>query len=289
MAEVVDTNRNTTTFISKLKDVGVKTIVRYYNRDQTPKVIGQAEFNAILATGLKLMIVHQRGGRDPAEYSADTAVADCTHCREFGAKRGQPSGSAIYFGVDFDISRADLKARVIPYFTALKAEMARPTGQPQYRIGVYGSGMTCSTLLDAGLVDLCWLSQSTKFTGTPEFTASKRWNLLQLMPTTIAGLSVDPNIVGSVSPDYGQFGANGPMASAVAPAAATLASRVRVQARGGANLREGPGTRFPIKELLPFNTELSVVRTSGNWSLVDRANDGAIDGAVFTALLEPIA
>lgn len=288
MAEVVDTNRNTVAFIPKLKENGVNTIVRYYNRDMTPKVIGQAEFNAILASGLHLMIVHQRGGRDPAEYSAETAVADCNHCRDFGALRGQPDGSAIYFGVDFDIARADLQARVIPYFTALKAEMARQTGKPRYRIGVYGSGMTCSTLLDAGLVELTWLSQSTKFTGTPAFTASKRWNLLQLMPTTIGGLSVDPDIVGSVSPDFGQFDARGPVGR-VAATAAPLAKRVRVQARDGANLREGPGTRFAIRELLPFGTELSVVRTSGNWSLVDRAHDGAIDGAVFTALLEPIA
>lgn len=285
MAEVVDTNRNTTSFLPGLKDVGVKTIVRYYNRDATPKVIGQSEFNAILAAGMNLMIVHQRGGRDPAEYSAETGVLDCAHCRDFGGKRGQPDGSAIYFGVDFDISAQDLNQRVFPYFTALKGEMARATGKPHYRIGVYGSGQTCKALLDAGLVDFTWLSQSTKFTGTPAFTASKRWHLLQLMPTTIAKLSVDPNIIGSVSHDHGQFNAAGPIGQPKAKA--DILPRVRVQARGGANLREGPGTRFPIKELLPFHTELSVVRTDGNWSLVDRAHDGAIDGAVLSALLEP--
>src|SRR5215207_9134922 len=64
---VFDTNRDTTTHIDCLKANDATTIIRYYNRDGTPKVIKKREADAILAAGLSLMIVHQRGGRDPNE------------------------------------------------------------------------------------------------------------------------------------------------------------------------------------------------------------------------------
>ena len=65
------------------------------------------------------MIVHQRGGRDPNEYSPETGKADASHCRDYGGSViGQPSDSAIYFAVDYDISKPDINAHVIPFFEA---------------------------------------------------------------------------------------------------------------------------------------------------------------------------
>jgi len=92
---VFDTNRDTTTHIDCLKANDATTIIRYYNRDGTPKVIKKREADAILAAGLSLMIVHQRGGRDPNEYSPETGKADASHCRDYGGSViGQPSDSA---------------------------------------------------------------------------------------------------------------------------------------------------------------------------------------------------
>ncbi|HEX8666565.1 MAG TPA: glycoside hydrolase domain-containing protein [Beijerinckiaceae bacterium] len=288
MVAVIDTNRDTTAQIGCLKTSGVNTIIRYYNRDGTPKVIKRREADAILAAGLSLMIVHQRGGRDPDEYSPDTGKADASHCRDYGGTViGQPSGSAIYFAVDFDISKPDINAHVVPFFEAVNEEMSQSDGRPTYRIGVYGSGLTCKTLLDMDLVKLTWLSQSTGFRGTPEFNASRRWNLLQLLPQNVCGISVDPNIVNPDKPDFGQFGAGGRI-PAPAPGPDGVVRRFRVIARDGLRLRSGPGLEFDRLGLLPFGTVVTAVRREGEWTFVDLQGDGAVDGAVFSALLSPL-
>src|SRR4051812_43293265 len=128
------------------------------------------------------------------------------------------------------------------FFEAVNAEMSRSDGRPTYRIGVYGSGLTCKTLLDLGLVKLTWLSQSTGFRGTPEYNPSRRWNLLQLLPKPLCGISVDPNIVTPDKPDFGQFSAGG--VPAPAPDPNGVVRRFRAIARDGLRLRSGPGLEF---------------------------------------------
>lgn len=283
MEHVVDTNRNTTTKISCLKQSGIKAIIRYYNRDQTPKVIKRAEADAILASGLALCIVHQRGGRSTSEYGKQNGRLDAAHCRQYGERIGQPSGSGIYFGVDFDISAADLNSAVVPYFQAIRDEMAAGGDLPKYRVGAYGSGLTCKTLLDKGLVELTWLSQSRGFRGTTEFRASNRWNLLQLMPDTLCGIGVDPDIVNPAKPDFGQFSAGG-MVEAVHP----THQRFRVIARDGLRLRSGPGVEFGQVGSLAFGREVFEVRRQGEWSFVDVEGDGQVDGAAHNGFLEAI-
>lgn len=285
MQQAIDANVNLSAKLACLKQAGVTTAIRYYNRNMTPKVIKAAEFNAILAAGLNLCIVHQRGGRDPDEYGAQNGTLDAAHCRNYGKTLGQPAGSAIYFAVDFDISAADLQRKVVPYFQAIRTEMANGIALPAYRIGVYGSGMTCKTLLDAGLVDLTWLSQSRGFTGTAAFRQSNRWNLLQLMPEDLCGINIDPDIVNPAIPVFGQFNVHGPVGGA-APSPAR--PRFRVIARSGLKLRAGPGTNFEQIGSVAFGKEVFEISRADGWSLVDLEGDGAADGSVSSAFLEAV-
>lgn len=66
--------------------------------------------------------------------------------------------------------------------------------------------------------------------------------------------------------------------------------RYAVIARGGLNLRGGPGTNFGALELLPTGTELTVVGLDAgdpDWARVDLEDDGLLDGYVFAAFLQP--
>jgi hypothetical protein len=285
MEHVVDASVNVTKALSCFKANGINAVIRYYNRDMTRKVIRAEEFNAVLASGLSLCIVHQRGGRDPAEYGAKNGTLDAAHCRKYGHDLGQPAGSGIYFAVDFDISSADLNRFVVPYFEAVRAEMANGAALPSYRIGVYGSGLTCRTILDKGLADFTWLSQSRGFRETPQFRASNRWNMLQLMPDTLCGVGVDPDIVNPGVKDFGQFSAAGNGASGGTGHAGL--PRFRVIARDGLRLRSGPGVEFPQLRLLALGTLLTEIRRQGDWSFVDTNGDGPLDGAVHNGFLEP--
>jgi glycoside hydrolase-like protein/SH3 domain-containing protein len=284
MFPIIDASVNATTALPCLKTSGIGTIIRYYNRDMTRKVIKRPEVNAILAAGLSLCIVHQRGGRDPNEYGARNGRLDAEHCRTYGKEMGQPSGSAVYFAVDFDISRADLIRMVVPYFEAVRAVMAAAGDTPSFRVGAYGSGLTCSTLLDRGLADFTWLSQSRGFRGTPEFRASNRWSLVQMMPETLCGIGVDPDMANPAFPDFGQFGV-GRVGSPEGLAARSR--RFRVIARG-LRLRSGPGTNFDVVGSLAFGQVVSATERDGDWLLIDLQGDGGIDGAAHRDFLEPV-
>lgn len=285
MEHVIDASTNVSKAISCLKQSGIQAVIRYYNRNMTPKVIRAPEFNAILASGLSLCIVHQRGGRDPAEYGSKNGTLDAQHCRNYGKTLGQPEGSAVYFAVDFDISSADLSRMVVPYFQAVRAEMVNGSALPSYRVGVYGSGLTCRTILDKKLADFSWLSQSRGFRETPAFRASNRWNLLQLMPDTLCGVGVDPDIVNPAKPDFGQFGAAGVPQVGGGGSALT---RFRATARSGLRVRAGAGVSFDQVGSLPFGTQVFEVRREGEWSFVDLQGDGKVDGAVNNGFLEKV-
>jgi hypothetical protein len=86
---------------------------------------------------------------------------------------------------------------VLPYFAAIRTALT-----PGFRVGVYGSGVVCAAVLDAGLADHAWLACSMGWTGSRDFLVSRRWALRQHLPTKIAGVPCDPN---DASGEFGDF------------------------------------------------------------------------------------
>src|SRR5258708_39976390 len=73
---------------------------------------------------------------------------------------GQPTGSAIYFAVDFDARREALNA-VDQYFRGIAAGFAAAgQGRAQYKVGDYGSGTGCGGVKKAGVAQDSSLSNS---------------------------------------------------------------------------------------------------------------------------------
>ena len=60
----------------------------------------------------------------------------------------------------------------------------------------------------------------------------------------------------------------------------------RVIARHGLHMRGGPGTEFPALQLLPYGTQVNVLRREGQWALVDMLGDSAADGFLFSSFLD---
>jgi hypothetical protein len=112
---------------------------------------------------------------------------------------GQPFGSAIYFAVDYDPTQADIDGVISNYFTGVHAALyVANEGEPSYRVGVYGSGLCCGTLIDRGIATLSWLSQSTAFAGSRQYAEQKRYDLIQMLPARVPG---DGGMVISIDPD----------------------------------------------------------------------------------------
>jgi hypothetical protein len=116
-------------------------------------------------------------------------------------------GSAIYFAVDTDIGRHEIKTKTLPYFRGVAAGLKESClGGIPYRIGVYGSGETCAAVLDAGLAQYAWLANATGWAGFKTFESSGRWHLKQQLTQKLKGGSAyafDPNYVGARQ--IGQF------------------------------------------------------------------------------------
>lgn len=196
--KAIDASQNTFSSLSDLKAAGVTAIGRYYST-ATWKVITQREATAIRDAGLSIFVVWE-DGNEPDDFDADKGTFSAQHALQFADSIQQDPGSAIYFAVDFDIDEATVRSNAAPYFAAVKNAF-RSKGV-DFRIGVYGNGLICRLLLDEGLCDLAWLSQSTGHREHSVFYASGRWAIAQGPSGQIGTLGIDPD---EVKGDFGCF------------------------------------------------------------------------------------
>ena len=202
----LDTSQNSRNLIGCLKESRITAIGRYYTkRRNNSKILTADEARRLSEAGIKIWPVYQNRHREEIDFSAVKGKQEAEDALDYAKNViGQPAGSGIYFSADFDARQATFNSAIRPHFEAIAAAFAA-AGHP-YRIGVYGSGAVCKSLLDAGLVQLTWLSQSSGFRGTQAFKASRRWNILQALPVRNFcefDDDVDPD---TINPDNGDFG-----------------------------------------------------------------------------------
>jgi hypothetical protein len=204
--EAVDSSAPVTQgFLDRMKAIGISTIFRYYDhQDETlpGKTLRRGERDAIVMNGFKMGVVFQHRNNKFASFTALRGQQDAGRSLVLAAENSQPQGSAIYFGVDGPWSAPHELAAIMVYFREVNARMA----SSGYRVGVYGSGLVCNTLLANGLAELCWLAAPTSW---PDFSAwyqTRRWKLVQLPTTWCGGRSVDFNLANAAQAEYGQFG-----------------------------------------------------------------------------------
>lgn len=186
-----DTTLPMTRHAQALREQGVGFVMRYYSRNPD-KNLGADEARALAAAGLHLGAIWESKGDHAGFFSRAQGEQDGSKALEEARTVGQPSGSAIYFAVDYDPSQTDIDGPVADYFAGVAAAL-----EGGYRIGVYGSGLCCGSLLDRKAASCSWLSQSTGFAGSKAFAAEKRYDLIQTLehPIVLDGTTfkVDPD------------------------------------------------------------------------------------------------
>ena len=205
-ADAVDSSAPVTqSFLEQMKAVGVGTIIRYYDHEDETlpgKTLRRAERDTIVMNGLKIGVVFQHRNDRFASFTALRGSQDAERSLLLAAENSQPKGSAIYFGVDGPWRTSFQLDNIMTYFRAVNARMA----DSGYRVGVYGSGLVCSTLLANGLAELCWLAAPPTWPDFSAYYQTKRWKLAQLPTTQCGGRSVDFNLANGREAEYGQFG-----------------------------------------------------------------------------------
>lgn len=90
--------------MTALHDLGVQTIIRYYDHvaETLPcKTLVPEETSAVLQAGFSLLAVFQHNNDNPMTFvTPGRGTLDAQRAIELALANGQPTGSAIYFGVD---------------------------------------------------------------------------------------------------------------------------------------------------------------------------------------------
>jgi hypothetical protein len=288
MGLAFDTTQDCSTLAPQLLAKGYDVIIRYYSQNAW-KRLGAAEALAISRAGLRLAVVYQDRQNQAEDFSAykgrssASAALDYAHHVIF-----QPAGSAIYFSVDYDATSDDLTNCILPFFAAVRAEF--DSSGKDYQIGVYGSGLTCRTLQDAGVVDFTWLAQSTGFLDYNSYLSSQKWALAQRAPTNELNIDGDPDeICHQGKGVFGGFMLFGDHFGPAAQAPTSMVSTSKVNAASGLWLRAGPGMNYATLQVLPAGKEVGVLGRSGDWAQVALNGGTQAAGYVFGAYLVPAA
>jgi peptidoglycan hydrolase-like protein with peptidoglycan-binding domain len=196
----MDTNVNCSHFAQDISAAEMKFVARYYS-DSASKTLTVLEAQKLSDAGLNLVVVFENSNNSVELFSAEIGRAQAAKALQLAALVGQPAGSAIYFAVDFDPGMVDVTGSISHYFGAIKNVF--DAAQVQYAVGVYGSGLTCRVIGDAGLAKFTWLCGSTGFREYSAFR--KRAHIVQLAPerNLFDKLSIDDDIAQSA--EYGAF------------------------------------------------------------------------------------
>lgn len=188
-------------FASGIVAAGMKFVARYYSKF-AGKAMTRAEALGLSQAGLQVAAVYQDIQNDIQYFSPALGQQSAARALAQAAAVGQPAGSAIYFAADFDPTPAQLSGPMMDHFR--EVAQAFSAGPAQYAVGVYGSGLACRTMRDAGLAAFTWLSGSTGFRESESFRPQA--NLVQIAPSrTICGgrLAIDDDVAQTAS--FGAF------------------------------------------------------------------------------------
>ena len=303
---IIDTPHNAAKVASKLAAQNVKVVVRFFARKPQPQlrekimasdsnmIDGVREPTVLIRNGLSIVSLYQyrnnlpekflKGLEDTGSAKAEVA-ADAKAALEQARLVGQPEGSAIYFGVDFNVNRATVDP-VLEYFRVI----GRTVGS-RYAIGVYGNGFVNRILRQEKLVAYNWLSTSRSHEETVDFYNGGQWHLFQNQVDRrwfgpagkcSAGLDVDTNLQNPRVASIGAWGAGEIDRSRNQKIFDQRRFAIRatpVESGGGGGDRKGCKSDIRV----PRNANVRVLVQSGAWSGVDIDEDGKADGKIRTS------
>lgn len=209
ITKVIDVAEDVTAHLAELKRAGVETIFGYLNPlgATSAKAITPLRARAIRDAGLRLGLVSEGWG-DFAHrgISAGAGQRDAVHALRVAPTLGVTDSAVIYFAVDTDATWGQIISLVVPYFASLKK------AAPECRIGVYGSGAVCETILQQQLAEKAWLAGSSGWLRSREFAVTDKWALKQHVPGKIGTVHCDANEANGEIGDFVPFSQAVPVA-----------------------------------------------------------------------------
>lgn len=144
-----------TQYAIAIKQQGIDFVIRHYSH-QSGKSLSLAEARALTDAGLQIGVMWETPEAHLGYYTRAQGCADGA-AAYLAAQSviGQPSGSVIYFAAP-DVAEMEAACR---YFEGVnQAFRAAAEAERHYKVGVYGCGLCCETLMAAGLASVSWLA-----------------------------------------------------------------------------------------------------------------------------------
>ena len=161
-----------------LKNAGYEIVGRYLTGFVAgrPKNLTSTELADIFNAGLRVFPIYQEGGNS-IEYFAtgsEKGKSDGIKAVEAAKSLGIPTGTVIYFAVDYDFLDYQVTKYVIPYFSGVFSSVC--CSGSGYLVGVYGSRNTCTRVSNKGYAVSSFVSDmSTGFSGNFGYPLPKNW------------------------------------------------------------------------------------------------------------------
>lgn len=131
MVKAIDATGLSAAGVAGLKAQGVQLVGRYLSKT-TWKGLSPAEIARIKAAGMEIFSIYETSPTHASYFSYAQGQADASAALSLAKAAGQPTGTAIYFTVDYDAQARDFAA-IVDYFKAVNKFL---TG---YKVGAYGS------------------------------------------------------------------------------------------------------------------------------------------------------
>lgn len=184
-----------------LKDENGEFVIRYYAQSGSWKKITKSEAQRIIDNGLKLVVVYQESNNSASCFSTELGTSAAQRAVSCATEIGQPTGTVIYFSVDYDATSTEIANNIIPYFLAIQ-KFFNDYGI-SYKIGVYGSGLVLKAVTSATAARYRWFAgMSTSWADYSEYDDSSKYHIKQTSTSSLAGVTIDWNITGTAE-DYG--------------------------------------------------------------------------------------
>ncbi|GED03213.1 glycoside hydrolase domain-containing protein [Bacillus atrophaeus] len=204
-----------------LRNNGYKIVGRYLTGNVrtssglASKALTAKELSTIFDAGLRVFPIYQDGGYESSYFVKDQGTRDAYSAASAARRLGFPSGTTIYFAVDFDAYDYEVTDKIIPYFQEIKSAFAKMqtfSTAPKYEIGVYGPRNICIRTAEAELTKYSFVANmSTGFSGNLGYPMPDNWAFDQFYEGTIG--SGD----GSIAIDKDSFSGRDKAVASVEP------------------------------------------------------------------------
>jgi len=186
-----------------IKAAGYKVVGRYITGG-TNKILTASEIAVIFSNGLKFFPIFQEFNNELSYFDEDQGKRQGALANSAALNLGLPTGSVIYFPVDYDAMAHEVNSNIIPFFRGVN-EILVGLGN-KYSVGIYGSRNICSMVSAYGLAVNSFVSgMSTGFSGNLGYSLPKNWAFDQVQTLTLGSgtagqIEIDKNIMSNRDP-----------------------------------------------------------------------------------------